>query len=157
MVRLHFFTVVLLAGISATQVWAQPASEKPLPAKSPAESLDGPPHVTAKTWAVADGKTGKVLWGYQDAEPRPIASTTKIMTAMIILKLAEDDAKVLDEVVAFSERAAETIGSSCKLKIGERLPAKELLFGLLLPSGEHDAAVALAEAMRPPFSGGWQD
>jgi D-alanyl-D-alanine carboxypeptidase (penicillin-binding protein 5/6) len=131
----------------------QPPEEKPLPAKAPAESLNGPPLVTAKAWAVADGTTGKVLWGGNQAEPRPIASTTKIMTALLVLELSEKDPKVLDEVVTFSERAGKTTGSSSKLKAGERLPVKELFFGMLLPSG-NDAAVALAEHFGPRFPAG---
>jgi D-alanyl-D-alanine carboxypeptidase (penicillin-binding protein 5/6) len=123
---------------------AQPPAEKPLPPKAPAEKLGGPPVVTAKAWAVADGKTGKVLWGSQESTPLTIASTTKIMTAWIVLALAADDAKVLDEVVTFSEKAAKTGGSSCGLKAGEKLPVRDLLYGLLLPSG-NDAATALAE------------
>jgi D-alanyl-D-alanine carboxypeptidase (penicillin-binding protein 5/6) len=62
---------------------------------------------------------------------------------------------VLDEVVRFSERAAATRGSSCRLKAGERLPARELLYGLLLPSG-NDAAVALAEHFGPGLQPGEQ-
>jgi D-alanyl-D-alanine carboxypeptidase (penicillin-binding protein 5/6) len=132
---------------------SQPPAEKPLPAKAPAESLDGPPLVTAKAWAVADGTTGKVLWGGNQAEPRPMASTTKIMTALLVLELAEKDPKALDEVVTFSERAAKTTGSSSKLKPGEKLPVKELFYGMLLPSG-NDAAVALAEHFGPRFPAG---
>jgi D-alanyl-D-alanine carboxypeptidase (penicillin-binding protein 5/6) len=124
-----------------------------LPAKAPAESLGGPPLVTAKAWAVADGATGKVLWGGNQAEPRPIASTTKIMTALLVLDLTEKDPKGLDEAVTFSERAVKTTGSSSKLKAGERLPVKELLYGMLLPSG-NDAAVALAEHFGPRFPAG---
>ncbi|HEY2787382.1 MAG TPA: serine hydrolase [Fimbriiglobus sp.] len=142
-----------LAGIFAVPAQSQSAAAKPLPPKAPAERLDGPPLVTAKAWAVADGKTGKVLWGLQEGESRPMASTTKIMTAMIILKLAEEDEKVLDEVVVFSERAANTRGSSCKLRVGERLSVRELLFGMLLPSG-NDAAVAFAEHFGPRFPAG---
>jgi hypothetical protein len=124
-----------------------------LPAKASAESLDGPPLVTAKAWAVADGTTGKVLWGGNQADPRPIASTTKIMTALLVLELAEKDSNVLDEEITFSERAAKTTGSSSKLKAGERLPVKELLYGMLLPSG-NDAGVALAEQFGPRFPAG---
>ncbi len=43
-------------------VHAQPPEPKPLSPKAPAEKLDGPPVVSAKAWAVADGKTGTVLW-----------------------------------------------------------------------------------------------
>jgi D-alanyl-D-alanine carboxypeptidase (penicillin-binding protein 5/6) len=114
------------------------------PARAPADKLDGPPVVTAKAWAVADGKTGKVLWSSQAATPLVIASTTKIMTAWIVLGLATDDAKVLDEVVTFSERADKTGGTTCGLKAGEKIAVRDLLYGLLLPSG-NDAATALAE------------
>jgi serine-type D-Ala-D-Ala carboxypeptidase (penicillin-binding protein 5/6) len=123
---------------------AQPA------AKSPADRPDGPPVVTAKAWAVADGKTGKVLWGENAADRRPIASTTKIMTAWIVLSLAANDPKVLDETVTVSERAATTPGSSARIKAGDRLPVRDLLYGLLLPSG-NDAAVAVAEHFAPHF------
>lgn len=73
-----------------------------------------------------------------------MASTSKIMTAWVVLNLAAADAKVLDEVVTCSERAAKTPGSSAKLLAGEKVSARELLYGLMLPSG-NDAAVALAE------------
>jgi D-alanyl-D-alanine carboxypeptidase (penicillin-binding protein 5/6) len=118
-----------------------------------AQSAGEPPAVTAKAWAVADGATGKVLWGGHEADARPMASTTKIMNDWIVLRVADDDPKALDEVVTFSERAAKTKGSSAKLKAGERLPVRELLYGLLLPSG-NDAAVALAEQFGPRFKSG---
>ena len=72
------------------------------------------------------------------------------MTAFIVLRLAETDPKVLDEVVTFSERAAKTSGSSSKLQAGEKLSVRELLYGMLLPSG-NDAAVAVAEQFGPRF------
>jgi len=112
-----------------------------------------PADIAAKAWAIVDGKTGKPLWGFHDAEARPIASTTKIMTAWIILQRAEKNPKWLDEEIRFSELAAATVGSSCRLKIGERLPVRELLYGLLLPSG-NDAAVALAEHFGPRLKDG---
>jgi D-alanyl-D-alanine carboxypeptidase (penicillin-binding protein 5/6) len=118
----------------------------PAPAQSPGGP--GPPEVSAKAWAVADGATGTLLWGSGEAEPRAIASTTKVMTAWVILRLAAEDPAALDGVVTFSERAAGTRGSSARLRAGERLSVRELLFGLLLPSG-NDAAVALAEHFGP--------
>jgi D-alanyl-D-alanine carboxypeptidase (penicillin-binding protein 5/6) len=66
------------------------------------------------------------------------------MTAYVILKLAEKQPAVLDEIVSFSDRASKTPGSSCRLRAGEKLPVRELLYGLLVPSG-NDAAIALAE------------
>jgi D-alanyl-D-alanine carboxypeptidase (penicillin-binding protein 5/6) len=112
-----------------------------------------PTDIAAKSWAILDGKTGKPLWGFHDDEARPIASTTKIMTAWIILQRADKNPKLLDEEIRFSERAAATPGSSCRLKSGERLPVRELLYGLMLPSG-NDAAVALAEHFGPRLQSG---
>ncbi len=120
-------------------------------AQQPASEV-GPAGVAAKAWAIADGKTGKVLWGAHEAETRAIASTTKIMTALIVLQLAEKHPAVLDEPVTFSEHAAATRGSSSHLLAGDKLPVRELLFGLLLPSG-NDAAVAVAEHFGPRFPG----
>ena len=140
---------VLLAALFALLTGSPALAQAPVK-KEPADRLDGPPFVTAKAWAVADGKTGKLLWGANEAEPRAIASTTKVMTAWVVLRLAADDPKVLDEVVTFSERADKTPGSSAKLNAGEKLPVRELLYGLLLPSG-NDASVALAEHFGPRF------
>src|SRR5207253_442202 len=83
-------------------------------------------------------------------EARPIASTSKIMTAWIVLQLAAADPKVLDQVVTFSERADKTPGSTADIAAGEKVPVRELLYGLLLPSG-NDAAQALAEHFGPQF------
>ena len=53
-----------------------------------------------------------------------------------MLTLAAKNPKVLDEVITFSERADKTIGSSAELKAGEKLAVRELLYGLMLPSGQ---------------------
>lgn len=108
------------------------------------DSLAGPPFVTCRAWAVADAQTGKVLWESRAAEVFDTASTTKIMTAYVIFKLAEETPKVLDDLVVFSDRADKTDGSSSKIRAGERISVRELLYGMLLPSG-NDAAIALAE------------
>lgn len=112
--------------------------------RNPPDKLNGPPLVTCKAWAVADGKTGKFLWGSAENTPLDFASTTKMMTAHLVLNFAAADAKVLDEEVTFSERADKTGGSTADIRHGERLPVHELLYGLMLPSG-NDASVALAE------------
>jgi serine-type D-Ala-D-Ala carboxypeptidase (penicillin-binding protein 5/6) len=112
--------------------------------KSPPDSLDGPPFVTCKAWAVIDGNKGEFLAGEHQDEKRDPASTTKMMTALLVTELAEKDPKVLDEVVTFSERADNTPGSTSDVKTGEKLPVRELLFGMMLPSG-NDATVAFAE------------
>lgn len=116
----------------------------------PRESLDGPPLTTCKAWAIADGKSGQVLWGNKEADKLDIASTTKIMTAYIICQLAQSDPKVLEEEVMFSEGADKTSGSTAGVRAGEKLTVGELLYGLLLPSG-NDAAIAFAEHFGPRF------
>src|SRR5205085_2775438 len=97
---------------------AQGPDEKLEPKKQPAERLDGPPVVSARAWAIADGQTGRFLWGANEAAPLAMASTTKIMTAWLVLRLAGENAKVLDEVVNVSERAARTTGSSARIRTG---------------------------------------
>src|SRR5262245_19576001 len=108
--------------------WAQ---EQPLPARRPAEAVDGPPIVSARAWAIADGRTGRRLFGGNDAAALPMASTTKIMTALLVLRLAADNAKVLDETITVSDQAARTPGSSARIRTGDRVSVRELLYGLL--------------------------
>ena len=123
-----------------------------LPRNAP-DPLDGPPFVTSRVWAVADGRTGSVLWGHHEAEVVEMASTTKIMTALVVVRLMTSDPTARSEFVTFSRRADRTEGSSSDVREGERLPVHELLYGMMLPSG-NDAAVAFAEhfggRLKPP-------
>jgi D-alanyl-D-alanine carboxypeptidase (penicillin-binding protein 5/6) len=119
--------------------------------KLPPEPLDGPPFVTSKAWAIIDGNSGEFLAGENQEERRDPASTTKMMAAFLIARLAEQEPDVLTEVVTFSERADKTPGSTSALNVGEQIAAGELLYGLMLPSG-NDAAVALAEHFGKRFA-----
>ena len=112
--------------------------------RQPPDELTGRPFVTCKAWAICDADSGKLLWGDNSTRALDIASTTKIMTAYIVLNLAQEDSKVLQETVTFSERADRTNGSTSGIRAGESAPVSEVLYGLLLPSG-NDASVALAE------------
>jgi D-alanyl-D-alanine carboxypeptidase (penicillin-binding protein 5/6) len=118
----------------------------------PQDSPSGPPILSCAAWAIADGETGKVLWGGNENGTRDPASTTKMMTAYVVLKLAEADPKVLDEVITFTERADKTSGSTSDVNAGEKVSARELLYGLMLPSG-NDASVAFAEHFGARLSG----
>jgi D-alanyl-D-alanine carboxypeptidase (penicillin-binding protein 5/6) len=102
------------------------------------------PVVSARAWAIGDGATGKILYGSDEHLPLDNASTTKLMTAWLVAKLARQDPSVLDETLTFSERADTTEGSTADVAAGEKLRIGDLLYGLLLPSG-NDAATALAE------------
>lgn len=121
-----------------------------LPVKS-ADPLAGPPFVTAKAWAIGDAKTGRILWQDNGSESRDFASTTKVMTAWLVLQEAAKETVILDEVITFSADADKTPGSTSGVKTGEKIAVRELLYGLMLPSG-NDAAVALAEFAGPRFS-----
>ena len=121
-----------------------------LPEKQPSDAPDGTPFVTCKAWGVCDANTGEFLGGHRDAELLDFASTTKLMTAWLVLRLAESDPDVLQEVATVSPRAAATRGSTANLKAGERVVMQDLLHGLLLPSG-NDASVVIGEQFGARF------
>ncbi|MDZ4851356.1 MAG: serine hydrolase [Pirellulaceae bacterium] len=124
------------------------ASNEKLPAKQPtkepADGLTGPPLVTGTAWVITDGDTGEVLFEHESQSLRDPASTTKIMTALLVIEHASNHPEVLDEIMTFSRRADGTVGSTSDLFAGEKITVRELLYGLLLPSG-NDASVAFAE------------
>lgn len=97
------------------------------------------PKINSRSAVVYDRKSKKVIWGKKENERRPMASTTKIMTAIVVLENAN-----LDDTVTVSKKAAGTGGSRLGLKTGDKITINNLLYGLLLVSG-NDAAVALAE------------
>lgn len=93
---------------------------------------------SAAAFVVMDADTGTVLYA-QNAEKRHlIASTTKIMTALVVLETCD-----LDAVMTVPPEVQGVEGSSMYLRAGEELTARELLYGLMLHSG-NDAATALA-------------
>ncbi len=112
--------------------------------KNPADQLIGPPIVACAAYAIADGRTGKLLFEQNGDAIREPASITKIMTALLVAQAAEKDPRVLEETLIASARAANTSGSTAELKPGDKVPVGELLYGLMLPSG-NDASVALGE------------
>jgi len=118
----------------------------------PRESLAAPPLTTCKAWAIADAKSGQVLAGHNESQPLDMASTTNITTAYIVCQLAHQDPQVLDEIVTFSDSADRTPGTTSDVRAGEKVSVRELLYGLLLPSG-NDAATAFAEHFGGRFGG----
>lgn len=97
------------------------------------------PDLTAKSAVVIEAKTGKIIYA-RDAETRRYpASTTKMMTLIVALEKGR-----LDDVVTASRMASETEGSSIWLENGEKLKLEDLLYGMMLVSG-NDATVAVAE------------
>ncbi len=97
------------------------------------------PKISAESAAVMDMQSSRLLYSKNAHVRRPIASTTKIMTAIVALENGN-----LDDEVEISGRAAQTGGSGINLKAGEKHSLRVLLYGLLVRSG-NDAAVAIAE------------
>jgi D-alanyl-D-alanine carboxypeptidase (penicillin-binding protein 5/6) len=97
-----------------------------------------PPLVRAEAYVVQNASTGEVLASLDAREQLPVASITKLMTALVTLERAE-----LDELVTVSKRAAAIGESSIDLDVGERLTVADLLRAALIQSA-NDAANALA-------------
>lgn len=96
-------------------------------------------HVSASSAIVIDGESGRVLYEKNAYECRGMASTTKIMTALVAVESLD-----LNSIVTVSPHASGTEGSSIWLSPLEKISVSDLLYGLMLASG-NDAAAALAE------------
>lgn len=148
--------VFLLAGVAGAQT-SPPSPPPPTPVvlpgggtspspfpstlRTPAPSAQ-PPEIRAQAAVLADLETGQVLFAHKPNERRPIASLTKIMTAMLVTERTEptDVVTVSDEAASGRPAGISSLG----LVPGERIRVNELLYALLLQSA-NDAAVALAE------------
>ncbi len=95
--------------------------------------------ISATSAVVIDAESGRVLYEKNASKIMTPASTTKIMTGLLAAEYGRGD-----EILQVSRKAAYQEGSSMYLKEGERVTLTELLYGLLLSSG-NDAAVVLAE------------
>ena len=97
------------------------------------------PTINSRAAIVYDRLSGTILYGKNENEKRKMASTTKIMTAIVVIEKSN-----LDDIVLVSSKAASTGGSRLGLHTNDKISVLNLLYGLLLCSG-NDAAVALAE------------
>lgn len=97
------------------------------------------PIINSRRYTIYDRKSGLSIYGKDETKQSAMASTTKIMTGIIVL----ENCKNLEEVVTINEKAAGTGGSRLGLKKGDKITVNDLLFGLLMKSG-NDSAVALA-------------
>lgn len=97
------------------------------------------PTINSRAYVVIDRNSNTVLVGRNENQKKKMASTTKIMTALVVIENNN-----LSDTVEISKKAASTGGSRLGLKTGDKLTVSDLLYGLMLRSG-NDAAVALAE------------
>jgi D-alanyl-D-alanine carboxypeptidase len=143
--RLNAATSTVRMGPPAARVAMQPLELGRLPAPVPPPSAATtvlaypPPPIQAHAAFLVDMRTGRVLFAKNPDEQLPIASTTKITTGILAIHMSR-----LSDLVRVSNAAATVGESTMALRRGERVSVRELLYGLLLNSG-NDAAVALAE------------
>lgn len=104
---------------------------------SPVRAYDCPA-TSASSAILIEAQNGDVIFESNADERRPIASTTKILTALVVLNKAN-----LSDVITVDENAVGVEGSSVYLRAGEKLTVEELLYAMLLNSA-NDAAAALA-------------
>lgn len=97
------------------------------------------PNVSARNAIVLDIDSNEILYEKQPQEKRNIASITKIMTAIVAVENGD-----LDDQVTISSNAVNKEGSSIYTKPGDRYSLRDLVYGLMLRSG-NDAATAIAE------------
>jgi D-alanyl-D-alanine carboxypeptidase (penicillin-binding protein 5/6) len=94
--------------------------------------------ITGRAAVLMDMRAGRILWRRNQDVPLAPASTTKILTALLVLERSR-----VSDVVAIPVQATKATGGSARLKAGERLTVEQLLYGMMLGSA-NDAAVALA-------------
>lgn len=97
------------------------------------------PYSSAKSMIVLETINDSVLYSKNEHEKLPMASTTKIVTALTVLENCDD----LEKIITIPKKATLVEGSSIYLREGEQLTVKQLLYGLMLQSG-NDSALALA-------------
>ena len=95
--------------------------------------------IVSQAAILMDYKTGRVLWGKNIHEPLPMASTTKIMTAILAIESGK-----LDDIVTVSKKAASAPRVKMFLSVNEKIKLEYLIYALMLQSS-NDAAVAIAE------------
>ena len=92
------------------------------------------PTINSRAYVVIDRKSNKIIVGKNENQKKKMASTTKIMTCLVVI----ENANLSDEVIV-SKKAAGTGGSRLGLKTGDKITVHDLLYGLMLCSGNDDA------------------
>jgi D-alanyl-D-alanine carboxypeptidase (penicillin-binding protein 5/6) len=134
--------LLLLPSGAATQ-----AAPTPFPTFAPSptpRSTPPAPAIQAAAGMLVNMDTGAVLFSQNADDERAMASTTKLMTILLALQYGRLDQPVRIGADAVAEGAGDN--SRMGLSVGEVLPLRDLLYGMMLPSGD-DAAVAVADAI----------
>ncbi len=128
---------LLLPAIAAGAVVRPPDLHPPIPAAE----YRRPPDVTAGSWIVFDATDGVVLASRNADEIRPMASTTKMMTALVAIEQSQPD-----QIVTVSQPAADIGEAEIGLTAGEQFSISDLIDTMIIRSA-NDAAIAVAETV----------
>ncbi|MDQ0009801.1 D-alanyl-D-alanine carboxypeptidase (penicillin-binding protein 5/6) [Luteibacter jiangsuensis] len=142
-----FAAAALVAGVTvAQQTPPRPSVPRPVVPEAP---VPPPPDVEGKSWVLMDYNTGQIIASKEpDLQVEP-ASITKVMTDYVVSAEVGNGKIHMTDPVTISENAwrgggAGTDGSTSFLKLNSQVPLKDLLYGMIIQSG-NDAAIALAE------------
>lgn len=136
------------AMLLALALWLWPIQTEA--SQAPGEGNPAPLELRARAAVLMDGDTGRILYGKNQDQTLPMASTTKIMTCILALENAS-----LDDVVEVSSYAASMPDVQLNIREGERYRLEDLLYSLMLES-HNDTAAAIAEHVagtREAFAG----
>lgn len=143
--------IAICAGLllSAVPVFADPVPTISLtipPVNTPAMPMATPsaPTIAGKAFVLMDAASGKILAAQNADQRMPPASLTKMMTSYIVSEAIRQGRVKLDDLVSISEKAWRTGGSKMFVKVGDRIPVRDLMQGIIVDSG-NDACVAMAE------------
>ena len=133
-----FFLCIILIFLFEYIVYADDIDSEELEDISPfieaSSNIITEPSINSRAAIVYDRNSGLVLFGKNETKKRKMASTTKIMTAIIVIENSN-----LDDIVTVSSKAAGTGGSRLGLHTNDKITVKNLLYGLMLCSGNDDA------------------
>jgi D-alanyl-D-alanine carboxypeptidase len=130
----------------APSKWRAPVHVAPVAPPAPPPGPDGDPlpaPLGVDEGILVDASNGKVLWALNANQPRPPASLTKILTALVVLERAK-----LDDTQTITDEAYNAPGANTYAKPGWTYSVEDLLWGLLLVSG-NDMAISLAQKVSP--------
>lgn len=132
----QFMCKSLICGLALAVGWLSPLS---VPAKAEkAEKAKETPALSSVSAVLYEPQSGRVLYEKDAHTPRPMASTTKIMTALLAVELCS-----MDRVITVSAEAVRVEGSALGLRGGDQITMRDLVVGLMLKSG-NDAANVIA-------------
>ena len=126
-----------LTALLALALWLWPIQTEAV--QAPGEEAPAPLELRARAAVLMDGDTGRILYGKNQDQTLPMASTTKIMTCILALENAS-----LDDVVEVSSYAASMPDVQLNIREGEQYRLEDLLYSLMLES-HNDTAAAIAE------------